>query len=116
MTAIAEPPVATAEALEQAPLTPANGLELLKYMREVAPSALTIFLTGHARFEYAREAMRYGCFDYVLKPVDHDVLKDIVRRAIEEIERCSGHQFDPDCAQALGTVLVHAMEQDSAAD
>ena len=35
--------------------------------------------------------------------------------AIEEIERCSGHQFDPDCAEALGTVLVHAMERDSAA-
>ncbi len=65
----------------------ANGIELLKYMREVAPSALTIFLTGHARFEYAREALQYGCFDYVLKPVDHDVLKEIVRRAIEEIER-----------------------------
>src|SRR3954466_16179491 len=29
MTAIAEPPVAAVEALEQAPLTPAEGLELL---------------------------------------------------------------------------------------
>jgi putative two-component system response regulator len=35
--------------------------------------------------------------------------------AIEEIERCRGRQFDPDCAEALGTVLVHAMERDSAA-
>ncbi|MFC5530988.1 response regulator transcription factor [Cohnella yongneupensis] len=65
----------------------ANGIELLKYVREASPSALTIFLTGHARFEYAREALHYGCFDYVLKPVDHDMLKDIVRRAIDEIER-----------------------------
>ncbi len=65
----------------------ANGIELLKYMKTHAPSALTIFLTGHARFEYAKEALHYGCFDYVLKPVDHDVLKDIVRRAVEEIER-----------------------------
>ncbi|MFD0672258.1 response regulator [Cohnella sp. GCM10027633] len=65
----------------------ANGIELLKYMREVSPSTLTIFLTGHAKFEYAREALHYGSFDYVLKPVDHDLLKDIVRRGIEEIER-----------------------------
>jgi response regulator RpfG family c-di-GMP phosphodiesterase len=35
--------------------------------------------------------------------------------AIAEIERCSGSQFDPDCAEALGAVLVTAMERDSAA-
>ncbi|MFC5704196.1 response regulator [Cohnella faecalis] len=65
----------------------ANGIELLRYIREAAPATLTVFLTGHARFEYAQEALQYGCFDYVLKPVDHDVLKEIVKRAIEEIER-----------------------------
>ena len=31
--------------------------------------------------------------------------------AVCEIERCSGAQFDPDCAAALGPVLVHAMEE-----
>ncbi len=33
--------------------------------------------------------------------------------AIEEIERCSGRQFDPDCAEALGSVLAHALESDT---
>ncbi|MBB6670138.1 response regulator transcription factor [Cohnella nanjingensis] len=65
----------------------ANGIELLRYIRERSPGTLTIFLTGHARFEYAQEALHYGCFDYVLKPVDHDVLKEIVRRAVQELER-----------------------------
>jgi putative two-component system response regulator len=31
--------------------------------------------------------------------------------ALQEIERCSGHQFDPYCAEALGPVLVHAVEE-----
>ena len=34
--------------------------------------------------------------------------------AVEEIERCSGHQFDPECVQALGMVLVAAMENELA--
>ncbi len=32
--------------------------------------------------------------------------------AVEEIERCCGKQFDPDCVQALGSVLLHAMDKD----
>jgi putative nucleotidyltransferase with HDIG domain len=31
--------------------------------------------------------------------------------AVQEIERCSGTQFDPDIACALGDVLVHAVEE-----
>jgi HD-GYP domain-containing protein (c-di-GMP phosphodiesterase class II) len=30
--------------------------------------------------------------------------------AVQEIERCRGRQFDPDCAEALGPVLAHAVE------
>ncbi|RED63057.1 response regulator transcription factor [Cohnella lupini] len=63
-----------------------NGLELLRWTRDHRPHALTIFLTGHARFDYAQEALHNGCFDYVLKPVDHDALKTIVKRAIAEID------------------------------
>ena len=34
------------------------------------------------------------------------------RLAIEEIGRCSGKQFDPECAHALGGVLAHALESE----
>jgi putative nucleotidyltransferase with HDIG domain len=33
--------------------------------------------------------------------------------AVEEIARCSGKQFDPRCAEALGTVLAHALESET---
>jgi len=62
-----------------------NGLELLRWIRDRRPQTLTVFLTGHARFDYAQEALHHGCYDYLLKPVDHDALKAIVERAIAEI-------------------------------
>jgi two-component system response regulator YesN len=63
-----------------------NGLELLRWIHGNFPHTLVIFLTGHARFEYAHEALQLGCFDYALKPIDHDLLKNIVSRALTEIE------------------------------
>ncbi|REE70508.1 two-component system response regulator YesN [Paenibacillus taihuensis] len=72
-----------------------NGLELLRWTRDNRPQTLTIFLTGHARFDYAQEALHNGCFDYILKPVDHDTLKEIVIRALAEIElRRERQQFE----------------------
>ncbi|AZN39849.1 response regulator [Paenibacillus albus] len=72
-----------------------NGLELLRWTRDNCPGALTIFLTGHARFDYAQEALHNGCFDYILKPVDHDALKEVVKRALAEIElRREQQQFE----------------------
>lgn len=78
----------------------ANGMELLRYIKEASPSTLTIFLTGHARFEYAQEAMHHGCFEYVLKPVDHDALKEIVRRAVAEIEERRAQQAFEDTLES----------------
>ncbi|WP_052099043.1 helix-turn-helix domain-containing protein [Paenibacillus stellifer] len=63
-----------------------NGLQLLRWIHERFPHTLVVFLTGHARFEYAREALQLGCFDYALKPIDHDLLKEIVARALKEIQ------------------------------
>ncbi|WP_308635529.1 response regulator [Paenibacillus silvisoli] len=72
-----------------------NGLELLRWTKEKRPNALTIFLTGHARFDYAQDALHHGSFDYILKPVDHDTLKLIVQRAIAEIgQRKERQQFE----------------------
>ena len=33
--------------------------------------------------------------------------------AVDEIERCKARQFDPDCVDAMGAVLVEAMEREA---
>jgi two-component system response regulator YesN len=63
-----------------------NGLDLLEWVREHSPGTETIFLTGHANFAYAQKAVQLGSFDYVLKPIDHDLLKQIVGRAVAKVQ------------------------------
>lgn len=47
-----------------------NGLELTGHVRENYPDIEIVIFSGYNDFSYAREALRYGVSDYVLKPVD----------------------------------------------
>ncbi|MBO9604877.1 MAG: response regulator [Paenibacillaceae bacterium] len=64
-----------------------NGLELQRWVLEHSPHTETIFLTGHANFAYAQQAIQLGGFDYVLKPVDHDQLKEVAAKALQKLAR-----------------------------
>jgi two-component system response regulator YesN len=61
-----------------------DGLELARKLQEIDSSIQVIFLTSHADFEYAREAMRLHVDDYLLKPVDEDELSAVMKRLAEE--------------------------------
>ena len=64
-----------------------NGLELLEWIRnELASDIPCAFLTCHASFHYAQTAMRYGCFDYLLKPMDYVQVEELVLRMIGKSE------------------------------
>ncbi len=64
-----------------------NGLELIRHARTANPSVRFVILSGYDDFAYAREAMRYGVLDYLLKPVEERDLLAIVGRLIEESRR-----------------------------
>jgi len=64
-----------------------DGLTAARRIRRWDPDAVIIFLTAHAQFEYAQEAVRLGAEDCVLKPVEPDKLLCAVRRAIARSPR-----------------------------
>lgn len=52
-----------------------DGLALIKECREKAPSPVHfIILSGYSDFQYAQQAITYGVTEYLLKPVDEEVL------------------------------------------
>lgn len=66
-----------------------SGLDLLSWLRERKLSTEAIFLTSHADFKYAKEAMRLGSLDYLLKPILADDLEQVIRKAQQKIDRNS---------------------------
>src|SRR5262245_9029974 len=49
--------------------------EFLPKLRQLAPAAAIVMVTGYADVEGAIAALRYGAVDYILKPVNADVLR-----------------------------------------
>jgi len=64
-----------------------SGLELLTWVREHYPKTESIFLTCHADFKFAQQAIQLGCFDYLLKPVALAQLEEVIVKAGAKINK-----------------------------
>jgi DNA-binding NtrC family response regulator len=61
-----------------------TGIELLKRVKEQLPEQIVIITTAYASLETAVEALRTGAYDYVVKPVMHEEIKQIVKNALTQ--------------------------------
>ncbi|OKP91946.1 two-component system response regulator [Paenibacillus helianthi] len=64
-----------------------DGIALMKEVLPRSGKLIFIFISGYGEFEYAREALRQGAFDYLLKPIDHGELTEMLARARERLDR-----------------------------
>jgi len=62
-----------------------DGIELLKKLKESAQSknADVVMITAHGEMATVIESLRYGAYDYILKPVNIDELASLVSRIAE---------------------------------
>ncbi len=64
----------------------ADGLQLLKFVKEIHPENIVIVITGHATIDSAVDAMRMGAFDYITKPLKGDLVSLTVERALSHVK------------------------------
>lgn len=63
-----------------------SGLELVGIVRKQWERCKIIILSGYSDYEYLQSALQQSVCDYLLKPVDEEVVVAAVTRAIGEIE------------------------------
>lgn len=64
-----------------------DGLEAIREVRQTAPGTEIVVLSGYADFSYAREALKYQVFSYVLKMDILTELEPVMRRLREKMDR-----------------------------
>ncbi len=64
-----------------------NGIDLVRYMQQHCPNVPVAMITAHGNMDTAIEALKAGAFDFVSKPVDLKVLRNLVNTALRLGER-----------------------------
>ena len=65
-------------------MRPADGFELLAYIKAHHPDIMVILITGYGTIESAVEAIKQGAYDYLTKPIIDDDVRLAVRRALDQ--------------------------------
>lgn len=63
-----------------------NGIELLEQVSRQYPEMKKMVFSGYGEFEYARQAMRFGVAEYILKPVDPAEFKSAMTKILNSLE------------------------------
>jgi two-component system response regulator YesN len=63
-----------------------NGIELLNILKETSQDIDVVLVSSYDDFEYARQGIVHGAFDYILKPFDTNKIREVLIRLKTAIE------------------------------
>lgn len=63
-----------------------SGIDVIQYVSERKLKSKIIFLSAYQEFDYAKQALKYGAVDYLLKPVTKEELEKTILKAERLLE------------------------------
>ncbi|MFH1092680.1 MAG: sigma-54 dependent transcriptional regulator [Candidatus Omnitrophota bacterium] len=65
-------------------MTPVSGIELLRQVKNHNPEIIVLMITAYASVDTAIKALRYGAYDYLIKPFKLDDIKLVIKKAFSQ--------------------------------
>ncbi len=87
-----------------------SGIDLIKQARNNGINAEFIFISGFDEFAYAKEAIHFGAFEYLLKPLDKPIVHETMLRLLKKLD--SSHKNDElvSTGSAFDEILLYMAE------
>lgn len=64
-----------------------DGIALMEHLHKLAPGVRLVVVSGYNDFEYARNALRFGAADYLLKPLNAEKIAQLMARFEAELRQ-----------------------------
>ena len=62
-----------------------DGIQLIEQVRNISPRIHIVIVSGYAEFKYAQAAVKYGVEDYLLKPINKELLNECLAKITGKI-------------------------------
>jgi|GEM_PF-330981 Response regulator containing CheY-like receiver, AAA-type ATPase, and DNA-binding domains len=90
-----------------------DGIRLLQEIREKNIDIPVVLVSTHSDFEYARQGLKYGAFDYLVKPIEKDKLFNVLDQVKTHIEnKTKSRDVQEKVEQALKEKLDFGLQED----
>jgi DNA-binding NtrC family response regulator len=61
-----------------------DGIQTLRQLKKIDESIVVIMMTAYGALDTAREAMMWGAYDFITKPVDLEFLNQVIKEGLAE--------------------------------
>ena len=82
-----------------------DGITALQEIKKVHPDTEVILLTAYASLDTARDAIRFGAFDYLIKPFDRDDIMLVVKKGLDKRKASANLKMERDTLRDRATYL-----------
>ena len=84
-----------------------NGLELAREIHQRNLDCRIVFLSAYKKFEYAKEALHYGVYDYLIKPATYQEVHTVFSRIREQLDEQTHRSIQIEGYIGMGDASTH---------
>lgn len=85
-----------------------TGLELIEAVKKKNPNVSVIIISAYSKFEYVKEAIKYGVINYLLKPINVEELYDCLKIAEMDREK-RWNEYDTKDVMVFRNSVLHEL-------
>lgn len=85
-----------------------DGLYLIREINENYPDMSTIIISAYNEFSYAKEALKAGSVDYILKPIDPEEMNAAIVKAMDRKKEHEAGSYGLEMAVEPAVIVLRA--------
>ncbi|MBL7181009.1 MAG: response regulator, partial [Desulfobacterales bacterium] len=85
-----------------------SGIETLKVVKQQSPTTEVLLVTAFQDIESAKQALKFGAYEYIEKPVNKDIYRESIRKGVQRRQKALVSEKAQQQLEIVKAQLVHS--------